>query len=171
MNTHYFKNRWGDRGVAFVAWATEFGDIESEKYNTIEDLLNDCGQDYIPSAQRDYRQEVKMLLAAYIREIYKESHMIHEASRVEGSVWKHDGRKHVAAYHENMGRLNAIRDIIEALGMDDAETIGSKAYHYYEDERTSGLPHYYSDDAEELDCICRKLGKDFYKYGFKDGEE
>ena len=169
MDKHYFKNNWGDRGVAFVAWVDEWNEIESEKYDTIEDLLNDCGRDYIPSAQSDYRKEVKMLLAAYIWEIYKENDEIYEACG--GRRGKYDGRKHVRESAENTGRLYALRDIARALGMSDAETIGANAHCYYDDPRTSGLGAYFSEDVEDLKYARVRLGEDLYSYGFKEDDE
>ncbi len=164
---HYFKNNFGDRGVAFVAWVDEWNGIGSEKYDTIEDLLNDCGQDYIPSAQSDYRKEVKMLLATYIWEIYKEREKLYEACG--GRRGEYDGRKHARKSAENTGRLYAIRDIIRALGMDGTEAIGSRAYHYYDGYNTRGLGAYFNEDVENLKYTRARLGKDFYSYGF--GEE
>lgn len=167
MDKHYFKNNWGDRGVAFVTWVDKWNEIESEKYNTIEELLNDCGRDYIPSAQSDYRKEVKMLLAAYIWEIYKESDDIYNACGGRGN---YDGRKHVRESAENTGRLYAIRDIIKALGMDGVETIGANAFHYYDGDNTSGLGAYFNEDVEDLRYARARLGKDLYSYGFKEEE-
>ena len=164
METHYFKNDLGDRGVAFVVWDNKWHELESKKYETIEDLLNDCAGDFIPSAQRDYRKEVKYMLAAYIREIYKESRLIHEASQG-------DGRKHLRAYYINEGRLFAIRDIVRALGMNDAEDIGSYAFHYYDNPRTSGINEYFTEDVRELEWRKDKFGEDFYKYGFNEEEK
>lgn len=161
MSRHYFKNNFGDKGVAFVVWFDEWGGAESDKYNTVEDLLNDCAQDYIPSAQRDYRREVKKLLAAYFREIYKESDKIHIAT---GG----DGRKYVSDYYENSGRLQAIRDIAKALGMDDAETIGSSAYHYYDHAGTCGIASYCNEDVEELKWVSERLGNELYSFPFEE---
>lgn len=161
MNRHYFKNNFGDRGLAFVVWFDRYGGAESDKYNTVEDLLNDCARDYIPSVQRDYRREVKMLLAAYIREIYKESDKIYDAT---GG----DGRKYASAHYDNFGRLQAIRDIAKALGMDDAETIGSHAYYYYDHSNTQGLPYYYSEDVDELKWVSKRLGNELYSFPFKE---
>ena len=160
METHYFKNDLGDRGVAFVVWDNKWHELESKKYKTIEDLLNDCGRDFIPSAQRDYREEVKYMLAAYLREIYKESELIYNASQG-------DGRKFLRASCVNEGRLFAIRDIVRALGMDDAENIGSHAFYYYDDPRTSGLGDYLIEGVRELEWRKDKFGEDFYKYGFE----
>lgn len=165
---HYFKNNFGDKGTAFVVWADKWGRLNAEKYDTIEDLLNDCGQDYIPSAQSDYREEVKMLLAAYIWENYKEHDKIYEACG--GRRGKYDGRKHARKSAENIGRLQALRDIARALGMSDAESIGSSAYHYYDYPGTSGLPHYYNDDVEELMWAKDRIGDDLYSYGFEEEE-
>lgn len=163
METHYFKNDLGDRGVAFVVWDNKWHELESKKYETIEDLLNDCGRDFIPSAQRDYRKEVKYMLAAYIREIYKESELIYRATQG-------DGRKYTRAHYINEGRLFAIRDIIRALGMNDAENIGVHAFCYYDDPRTAGIEEYFTEDVRELDWRKDKFGEDFYKYGFEEGK-
>lgn len=167
MDKHYFKSNWGDRGVAFVTWVNEWNEIESEKYDTIEDLLNDCGQDYIPSAQRDYRKEVKMLLAAYIWEIYKEHNKIYEAC---GGRSKYDGRKHVRESAENTGRLYALRDIMNALGMCDAERIGIDAHRYYDDPYASELGVCLNENVKDLKYVRTRLGKDLYSYGFKEEE-
>lgn len=164
METHYFKNDLGDRGVAFVVWDNKWHELESKKYETIEDLLNDCASDYIPSAQRDYREEVKYVLAAYFREIYKEFELIYETSQG-------DGRRYLKASYINEGRFLAIRDIARALGMNDVEDIGSSAFSYYDDPRTSGLGEYFTDGVRELEWRKDKFEDGFYKYGFKGGKK
>ena len=112
------------------------------EYSSIEALREEW-EDYTPTSS--YREYVEEILRKYTWEVYYESEKIYRAS-------KGDNRHYMRNSHENTGRLDAVRDIAHALGIE-----------------IEPITKYFTEDG--VWYLDPKLHDEkLYRYGFEEGE-